>query len=143
MNKKRNFPAFKYWRNKTKSLIFQVKRTYYQEFLKRGQCAIREFWNNLRDLVPGKSSNLLSNLNIDGILINDPVSMANGLNEWFTSVVDKFVSNNESDSTSCMKKLEDFVSRRKTKEVNFCIPDISVEFVLKHLRSLNMKKHQV
>lgn len=79
----------------------------------KGQCAIKDFWNHLCDSVPGTPPPLLSNLKVDGQNMNDPQSIANGINTWFTSVIEKYASHNENGSTSCLGRLKKFVSTRK------------------------------
>ena len=140
VDKKTNFDNFKYWRNRVKSLIFQAKCVYYQSILEKGQCAIRDFWNHLRELVPGKKSSMPLNMSINGNELNDPSSIANGLNDWFSSVVDKYVTKSNEESNSFLDKLRDFVSRKKDSQSFFCIPEITIEFVEKQLKSLNTKK---
>ena len=88
--KLRNTEQYRFWRNKTKSLIHDSKINYYTNSINSNHKNPKQLWQNLHDIT-GKSIKQSTNFIDDenGIPIVDPEAIANRFNDHFTSLHEK------------------------------------------------------
>ena len=77
---------FKIFCNDLKKMLLETKKKYYCDKFENISSDIKATWKVINSLIkPIKSRNALK-LDIDGVLIDDPATLANTFNEHFTSV---------------------------------------------------------
>ena len=90
-----NTAAYKNYRNLYNTVIRKAKKMYFEKQLSDNQKNLRKTWQILFSSIhkSNKKSNDLSHLLINGINIDDPVTMACHFNEYFTSIASSTVRN--------------------------------------------------
>lgn len=138
VNKKDCPEEYKLFRNRATKLVRQEKAGHYRALLSRGQAAVKDFWKHLRELVPKGASSSPNEIEFNDNIADNPLDIANGLNNWFTSIVSKYISEDNCDNSNTMDKLVQYVQSKG--DAIFSIPLVSDEFVEKFLRDLDKNK---
>ena len=83
-----NNTRYKNYRNLYNTVVRGAKKLFYERELKKAQSNLKKTWNLLKNVLnkPTSKSNNIESLNIDGVSISDPKTMANKLNSYFTNV---------------------------------------------------------
>ena len=120
--KRKDMDNFKLWRNKTKSLIQQPKKSYYSEAIIKTKRNPKQHWKHLHDLTNNTKCHQnpsISDAKGDPIL--GPEETANTFNNFFISVFQKHNgSNNETNYTN--EKLKEYTETKLSPEDRFKIP---------------------
>ena len=138
--KLQNTEQYRFWRNKTKSLIHNSKINYYTETINNNHKNPKQLWQNLHDIT-GKSVKQSTNFIDDenGIPISDPEAIANRFNDHFTSVHEKLHIGHSSGGFNT-DNLNDFVNQKVSTETEFSISLVDESFILSQLQNLNVNK---
>ena len=139
--KKRNdIDNYKFWRNRTKTLILQSKKSLYTNSINNNRRNPKQLWKNLHDLTnkcKTSQSPLISDA--DGEQILDPQKTANIFNSFFTSVSQTYTDpSNELPYTD--EKLKTFVTGKISSDVTFDLHAITKSYVQTQLSSLDISK---
>ena len=112
--KLKNTEQYRFWRNKTKSLIHNSKINYYTETINNKHKNPKQLWQNLHDIT-GKSvkQSIIFINDENGIPISDPEAIANRFNDHFTSVHEKFHLSSNSSGGFNTDTLKDFVKIKR------------------------------
>ncbi len=80
--------AYKRVRNKVKNEILKSKRKYHKSYFEKHNNDMKKTWEGIRKLVNVKKTTdfSISQLNVKGKIIDDPVSIANNFNNFFANV---------------------------------------------------------
>lgn len=95
INKKQQPLVYRKQRNLVQKLILHAKRDYYDALLSKGVSSVKQFWNYLRELVPKYKCNSPTRMIFNDKVVEDPVCIANGFNEWFSSVFSKYMDSSQ------------------------------------------------
>ena len=144
MSERDNFKAagdetnYRMKRNQCSRMIKDAKTEYYKTLIDNNKGDGRKLWSYLRDLAPKAAKTAPHNKQDGDAIISDPGDIANCLNEFFTSVVTKYIPSDVPEYEN--RKLSDYVSTKLDYSTKFTIPLISEEFVLKQLHNMDPKK---
>ena len=134
---------YKFWRNKVKYLIENSKQNFYTEVLEhveQEKANSSKLWKHLHNVNGSENHHNHAILNdCSNKPITDPKSIADTFNNYFTNITEN-VNLNSNSSTSCSGKLDNYISCRVPENVFFTIPQITNEFVLHQLITLDEKK---
>ena len=138
--KVQNTEQYRFWRNKTKSLIQNSKTNYYTETINKNHKNPKQLWQNLHDIT-GKSVKQSTNFIDDenGCPIVDPEAIANRFNDHFTSVHEKLHSGQTSGICNT-DLLKDYVNQKVPIESEFSISLVDEFFIQNQLQNLNVNK---
>ena len=80
--------AYKRVRNKVKNEILKSKRKYHKSYFEKHNNDMKKTWEGIGKLVNVKKTTdfSISQLNVKGKIIDDPVSIANNFNNFFANV---------------------------------------------------------
>ena len=83
-----NSNKFKVYRNIYNVVIRNAKKLHYERELRAAQSNLKKTWSILKNAInkPTTKSSNIESLNIDGVTVNDPIVLANALNEFFSKV---------------------------------------------------------
>ena len=84
--KKRN--CYNLFRNRINKEIKQSKKIYYNNYFSKYSSDMKKMWKGIRSIVNIKQKNApqLTQLNINGKLVNDPVDIAEKVNDFFVNI---------------------------------------------------------
>ena len=101
-----NISAYKKYRNLYNSIVRKAKKLYFEKQLSANQKNLRKTWQILFSTInkSKKKPNDLSHLKINGLVVEDPLTMACHFNEYFTNIASKTVRN-INPSTKCPARL--------------------------------------
>ena len=138
--KLRNTEQYRFWRNKTKSLIHNSKINFYTNSINNNHKNPKQLWQNLHDIT-GKSVKQSTNFidDEDGIPIVDPEAIANRFNDHFTSLHEKYHSGLTSETYNTTP-LKDYVNQNVPLDAEFNISLVDESFILCQLQNLNVSK---
>ena len=138
--KLQNSDQYRFWRNKTKSLIHKSKINYYTETINNNHNNPKQLWQNLHDIT-GKSMKQSTNFIDDdnGIPILDPEAIANRFNNHFTSVHEK-LHKGQNNGEFNTDRLKEFVNHKVPTETEFSVSLVEESFIQKQLQNLNVNK---
>lgn len=129
------------WRNKVNNMIRQAKANYYQNMIHQNANNSKAIWKYLRKLAPKSKSTTPQTMIHNGKNLNEPADIANALNDHFSNVASKYITNPSSATeTFNTSSLKNFVRTKIDSTVQFNIPPIDESFVHKELLSLDTKK---
>ena len=76
------------YRNIYNVVIRNAKKLHYERELRAAQSNLKKTWSILKNAInkPTTKSSNIESLNIDGVTVNDPIVLANALNEFFSKV---------------------------------------------------------
>ncbi|XP_060561384.1 uncharacterized protein LOC132721143, partial [Ruditapes philippinarum] len=136
-----NNEDYKYWRNKVKNLISSSKKSYYSETINNNKNNAKEMWKNLKQL-SGKSSNHQTSYiqDEDGNKITDPLKTAEVFNNYFIDIFKSAPANCSNLLQEDEIKLHEFIEMHSKTDSPFTIPEITEQFIIKELQSLDFKK---
>ena len=143
-HKKRDWSNFKYWRNKTKSVIRKSKKNFYKQSIENNKDN-SYLWRHINDINGKTKSNTLPHeLKIDNTIINDENTILNELNCFFTTISDKLKhdhnSSINSNSDRNFDQLKEYIDIKVPANIEFKIPFIKVADVVSILNSLDANK---
>ena len=87
-NNERVSNAYKRMRNKVKNEIFKSKRKFHKSYFEEHNNNVKKTWEGIRKLVNVKKTTdfSISQLDVKGKIVDDPVSIANNFNNFFANV---------------------------------------------------------
>ncbi len=96
-------------RNRTVEMIKQAKTEYYINVIEQNKSNSKMLWDHLRQIAPKDSKQLPSSVKDGGTKFTNPQDIANSFNEFFTMIVDKYVtSGNDTPRLLMFEKLHPF-----------------------------------
>ena len=141
-HKRKDMANYKYWRNKTKSLISQSKKSFYSEAINVKKQNPKYLWKHLHDLTNKNKKHqnpVITDANGEPVL--DPGQMADSFNDFFVSIFEKYRNANASgESVYSNEKLNTYIKDKLASETTFKIPTMSAAFVQKQLSALEIDK---
>ena len=124
--KRNDMDNYKYWRNKTKALIWQSKTSLYPNSINKTRRNSKQLWKNLHDLTNKlKISQTPLITDAHGEQILDPEKSANSFNTFFTSVSENY-ADDSNDLVYTDEKLKAFVKSKLSYDVNFDIKPLTL-----------------
>ena len=142
-HKQKNWKQYKYWRNKTNSLIKDSKKKVFSDAIQE-QKASNVLWKHVKQIGNApESSGIPEELIVDDNKYNSPAAIANELNKYFATISERLKSTRETSSTAenCdFQKLHNFVNARVPENINFKIPLINIPSLTEALKSLDTSK---
>ena len=141
LKKAKNHAEYKIWRNKVVNLIKGAKRKFYVEAIESNKRNPTVLWRHMKGICPDKQKKGPDMLQVDNDIVTDSISIANGLNSYFTSVSQKYLpepkTGLDSDSVEAIRQ---FVDSKVQNHTQFSIPPVNTEFVRKQLESMSNSK---
>ena len=137
-----NWPDYKKYRNKTKTLIRQAKKHHFSEAVTNLKDT-KSKWKHLRtaNKKTGACDNALPDeLEINGQQYTNSQDIAFKLNDFFASISDYINTNDVVTSALDLTKLETYISSKIPLDTFFCIPKITVNQVSEFINGLNPAK---
>ena len=139
--KKRNdMDNYKFWRNRTKTLILQSKKSLYSDSINNNRRNPKQLWKNLHDLTNKSKINQSPVItDAEGEQILDPEKTANSFITFFTSVSQNY-SDPSDDLLYSDEKLKAFVESKISSDVTFDIEPLNQTYVQNQLSTLDISK---
>ena len=136
-----NSEEYKFWRQKVKCLIHESKKSFYTKSIYNNKNNPKIMWKHLRNL-SNKSTNYQTNFIVDnqGDPITNPGLAAETFNEFFLDVFKSAPKIDGHINKPTQNKIKQFIQSKLPNDVNFNIPLISEQFVLKQLQALDITK---
>ena len=138
----KQWPEYKQYRNKTRSLIRKAKRKHFTDAVETSK-NISIMWKHLKAVNKGSVStvnNIPDELLINNEHFSDSHTIATKLNEYFSSIAQILNSTNTETTDLDLTKLTDFVNNKVTERIYFDIPSITTEQVLSFIGSFDTSK---
>ena len=137
-----NWPDYKKYRNKTKTLIRQAKKHHFSEAVTNLKDT-KSIWKHLR--TANKKTSACDNalpdkLEINGQQYTNSQDIAFKLNDYFASISEYINTNDVITSAPDLTKLETFISSKIPLDTLFRIPKITVNQVSEFINGLNPAK---
>ena len=137
-----NWPDYKKYRNKTKTLIRQAKKHHFSEAVTNLKDT-KSIWKHLR--TANKKTSACDNalpdeLEINGQKYTNSQDIAFKLNDYFASISEYINTNDVITSAPDLTKLEAFISSKIPLDTFFRIPKITVNQVSEFINGLNPAK---
>ena len=136
-----NWNQYKYWRNKTTSLIRSAKKAFFNRAITENNDNTY-LWRHIKDL-NGKTaaSKFPNELVIDGDSYREPQDVVEKLNIFFSSISDK-LKTNKSDQGSGVdwKTIDEHVANKVPADVKFTIPLMKLSDLKSCINSLDASK---
>ena len=141
---KRNhlWSEYRKYRNMTKSLIRKAKRKHFSDSVTQSKDT-RAMWQHFRKINnkdKSSSSNLPEEIIVDNERHTSSEDVASKLNEYFSTISDKFGSDNPDNVGPDLSKLTTFVNDKIPDDIYFKIPYITQEQVAISLMNLDSNK---
>ena len=139
-HKRQDMTNYKFWRNKTKSLITNSKKSFYREKINGNKHNPKQLWKHLHDLT-NKTKKHPNPVITDstGETILDPEEAADSFNDFFISVFEKYRTET-GESNYSNEKLKTYIKSKLAPETAFVLPLLPIDFVQKQLQSLEIDK---
>ena len=93
------FAKYKTYRNKLTSIIRLSRKLYYSERLEANKDNINSIWSTVNDLIGKKTPANTNTFFVDGQQINDPTTISNNFNSYFTNIGPNLASNIDAGNT--------------------------------------------
>ena len=137
-----NWPDYKKYRNKTKTLIRQAKKHHFSEAVTNLKDT-KSIWKHLR--TANKKTSACDNalpdeLEINGQQYTNSQDIAFKLNDYFASISEYINTNDVITSAPDLTKLETYISSKIPLDTFFRIPKITVNQVSEFINGLNPAK---
>ena len=126
-----NWPDYKMYRNKTKTLIRQAKKDHFSEAVTNLR-DMKSIWKHLRTAS--------KELEINGQQYTNSQDIAFKLNGYFASISEYIDTNDFITSAPDLTKLETHISSKISLDIFFRIPKITVNRVAEFINGLNPAK---
>ena len=137
-----NWPDYKKYRNKTKTLIRQAKKHHFSEAVTNLKDT-KSIWKHLRSANKKTSAcdnALPDELEINGQQYTNSQDIAFKLNDYFASISEYINTNDVITSAPDLTKLETYISSKIPLDTFFRIPKITVNQVSEFINGLNPAK---
>ncbi|CAC5425558.1 unnamed protein product [Mytilus coruscus] len=139
-HKKKDTYNYKFWRNKVKYLIENSKQKFKTDVIEHEKGNSCKLWKHLHNVNGSENYHDHAIFNdCNNKPITDPKSVADTFNNYFTNITEN-INLTSNSSTSCSGKLDNYISCRMPENVFFTIPQITNEFVLHQLITLDESK---
>ena len=124
------------FRNRVNREMKKAKKKYYNQYFEENKNDIKKTWMGIKSIINTKNeiSPKTSQLNVNGKMIDDPKSIANSYNNFFTNVG----QNIDNDIPNINKSPESFLKQRN--DINFLITKVSHEELIDLIKTLDGKK---
>ena len=123
---------YKAARNRVVSKIKAAKREFVENAINQSNEKPKDMWDRLKEFLPSKSTGVsTSYMEVDGETIAESNGVADAFNNFFCGVGHKFAENFD----NSMPEVEQVMP-----EGSFSIPDISVDFIKKEIKSMSNAK---
>ena len=129
---------YKATRNRCVALIRRAKTEYYKSCLNNRKGDSRELWRCMRELAPDDAKMTPHHIDSNNNTITDHKDIGEHFNDFFVSVVDQYILNQQ--PTTTFDKLKDMVNSRIGDDPKFNVPPITTEFVHKFLSTMDTNK---
>ena len=138
-HKKKDWENYKYWRNKTKTLIRKSKRDFFTNAINETKNN-KFLWDHIND-IQGKSKTLEvpSELIVDGTAYTDKQDVIDKLNAYFANISER-LREGCSTARSEHDRLRTFVETKLPSGIQFNIPSLKLEQLTSILKSLDATK---
>ena len=134
--KKEYWKKYKYFRNKANIMNTKLKKTYYNNMIDKAGNDLKKTWKVMKDLLGNKNKSHNFECLIDGDKIQNTEQLANEFNKHFSEV-----SHNYSPSIGSMHDIDvNEMGTLKYLQCKFQFSEISIEYVMKELQSLDCSK---
>ena len=136
-----NWNQYKYWQNKTTSLIRSAKKDIFNRAITENKDNTY-LWRHIKDL-NGKTaaSKLPDELVIDGDSYCEPQDVVEKLNIFFSSISDKLKTNQSNQGSGVdWKTIEEHVANKVPADVKFTIPLMKLSDLKSCINSLDASK---
>ncbi|XP_065642863.1 uncharacterized protein LOC136074468 [Hydra vulgaris] len=130
------FQRFKSYRNQINNLIRYSKKLYYSKYFNETVNNLRNTWKGIKSIInlKSKNHNVLDNLTINNKNITDKKIIANTLNEYFSTIAEKFASN-------IIPPRNDFSYYLKNcNPTSFFISPVTPQEIIDYISMMNPKK---
>ncbi len=132
---------YKKWRNRVVATIKNAKKNFYVKVLNDNRNNPSKLWKYMKKMTSDVQQNVPNVLKVGEDTITDTGKIANALNTYFSDISDIYLPSMKSSlDPSYSAKLSDFVTNRVCKSLNFTIPPIRSDFILKQLKSMDNSK---
>ena len=142
-HKQKNWKQYKYWRNKTNTLIKDSKKKLFSNAIQENK-PNNMLWKHVKKLGNAtESSGIPDELIVDDKKHNSPTEIANELNNYFATISERLKTTRETSSTAVnrdFEKLNNFVNARVPDNIHFKIPLINIPSLTEALKSLDVSK---
>lgn len=130
---------YKFWRNKVVKLIKQSKKAQYTAIIDENNNNPNSVWKLFKEIGVNKqkSTTSIPTVRIDGKETEDHTIMANAFNKFFVSIASNL---KEPTENSNFDKLKAFCDNQVSDGTVFTIPEISIQYVEKFLKHINLSK---
>lgn len=131
---------YKFWRNRTKSIIRASKKSFYAKVIQTRQNNSKDLWRHIKEACPDKCTSLPTVLQANGVEETETSKLVELLNVHYGTISDKYLTNKHKILDSKYADIvSHFVNSRGTIP-KFAIPSITEDFVLKQLKCLTKGK---
>ena len=142
-HKLKNWNQYKFWRNKTNSLIRNAKKDFFSNSIAENKDN-SYLWQHIKDLNGKSSSKLPEELKTEDGTSNDPNTIIEKLNCYFAKISDKLkaerTKQNDDDVTFDWNKVKSYVRSKVPDNVQFNIPLMTYNDLLSSINSLDNHK---
>ena len=125
------------FRNRVNRELKKSKKSYYNSYFENCKHDIQKTWDGIKSIInPNRSSKNITQLNINGKIIDNPLDISNKFNNFFVNVgpsTERDIPITPTDRISPEKFL------KNRNQLNFIISHISTEEVLDIIKTLNNK----
>ena len=131
-----NIDKWKNYRNTLNKVIKTAQKDYYQNLIKQHNNSCIGLWKTLGTIISKKNKNTsINNLKIDNNKINDPVKIANTLNDFFSNIGPELASKfQDRDNNSFMRFMGE------SSQQSMCMYETNPDEVQKLITKLKIKK---
>lgn len=134
-----NQTEYRVWRNKVHKMILQAKQAHYKKVLDENQNNPKAIWKVFTGFGAGKckrKAEILS-LNHEGIYTDNPKDISDIFNNFFVQIAETL---KEPGTSSDHMELKHFCAKKLQNNIKFEIPEMSPEFVLKYIKTMDVSK---
>ena len=132
-HQKKDNENYKKYRNKTNNLIRSAKTKFFCDAIDNDRsCKI--FWKHLKD-INATSRNEIDFLSYEGQVITEKNDIVNCLNEHFSSVGEKLISNAHTSFES--EQISNYVNSKVNDDIKFSLYTVTTDQVLRDLKNLD------
>ena len=139
-HKKQDWENFNPWCNKTKSLIRNAKKAFFENAINENRDTSFP-WKHVKDITGQSQANKLpSALQSDQGPINNPQKFIDEMNLYFAKVSDKLIKDKRPFSDRIAYVMKEFIYSKKPQNIHFNVPLIKSDELKSILKSLDPSK---
>ena len=141
-HKIKNWSQFKFWRNKTTSLIQTAKREFFSKAISENKDN-SFLWKHIKQIKGGvEDSCMPDELEVDNETSYTPIDILNKLNGYFANISErlKASSSNNSQPKNDFLELKDYIDNLIPRNTNFKIPFMQENELIATIKKLDSSK---